>query len=83
MAGAANTAQLLYWRDFGAHPLGSHLPSARAISNMISSTGGRDVPNAIGVSEFATFFGQVRRLSVSLGGSRLVLVSFTLNQAAI
>lgn len=56
-AGSVSTAQFSYFGLSSTFPTGINLPSARRISNIVSSQVG-DKYNARGLSEFVVFFGQ-------------------------
>lgn len=59
--GSSNTGQLLHKRRTSSRPSGQNRPNARFISNTLSRQVIEDKPNRRGMSEFLTFFGQVRQ----------------------
>lgn len=58
--GATNRGQLVSWPCPGSDPVGQDRPSPRHISNIVCNQEDNDIPNERRMSEFVTYFGQVR-----------------------
>lgn len=58
--GATNRGQIVPWPCSSSSPSGQDRPSPRFISNIVCNQGDDDIPNDRRMSEFVTYFGQVR-----------------------